>query len=142
MTTKQASQAASNLNWLLSNFVNRVPGAVEAIVVSSDGLLMAMSENLSRAAADRFAAVASGLMGLAYGAAGPFEGGRVNEVIVEMDHAFLFVTSISDGSRMAVVTEAPCDVGLLGYEMAVFVERAGAVLTPGLVTELQALLPR
>ena len=135
------STEATNLNWLLARFVDQVPGAVEAIVVSSDGLLMAMSENLARAAADRFAAVASGLMGLAYGAAGPFGGGNVNEVIVEMDNACLFVTSISDGSRFAVVTEMPCDVGLLGYEMAVFVERAGAMLTPALVSELRAALP-
>jgi len=136
------SRAASDVSWLVTNFVDRVPGVSEAVVVSSDGLPMATSRGLGRDAADRFAAVASGLIGLAYGAAGRFGGGAVNEVIVEMERAFLFVTGISDGSSLAVVAGADCDVGLVGYEMAVLVEKAGAVLTPELRTELQGSLPR
>ncbi|MCP3853759.1 MAG: roadblock/LC7 domain-containing protein [Actinomycetia bacterium] len=136
------SAEANNVNWLVTNFVERVPGAQEAVVVSADGLPIAMSAGLTREAADRFSAVASGLIGLAYGAAGRFGGGAVNEVIIEMEYAFLFVTGISDGSSLAVVAEAQCDVGLVGYEMALLGERAGEVLTPGLRAELQATLPR
>ena len=95
-----------DVNWLITSFVDNTPGVVEAIVVSSDGLLMSMSRGLDRAGGDRFAAVASGLIGLAYGAAGRFGGGRVNEVIVEMDNAFLLVTGISDGSALGVVADA------------------------------------
>ena len=135
------SVEASNVNWLVSNFVERVPGVTEAIVVSADGLPMAKSEGLDRDAADRFAAVASGLIGLSYGAAGRFGGGRVNEIIIEMEHAFIFVTGISDGSCLAVVAAASCDVGLVGYEMAVLVERVGPVLTPQLRDELRVALP-
>jgi hypothetical protein len=133
---------ARNVNWLVNNFVDRTPGVLEAVVVSSDGLPMAMSSSLDRDAGDRFAAVAAGLIGLAYGAAGRFGGGAVNEIIVEMENAFLFVTGISDGSCLAVVAEAACDVGLVGYEMAVLVERCGGVLTPELRAELQGALPR
>jgi len=136
------STAASNVNWLVNSFVGKVPGVSEAVVVTSDGLPMAMSGGLDRDSADRFAAVASGLIGLAYGAAGRFGGGAVNEVIVEMEHAFLFVTGISDGSCLAVVSGADCDVGLVGYEMAVMVEQVGSVLTPELRNELQGALPR
>jgi uncharacterized protein len=138
----ELSAEARNLNWLITNFTNKVPGVNEAVVVSSDGLPMAVSEGLDRDAADRFAAVASGLIGLAYGAAGRFGGGAVNEVIVEMENAFLFVTGISDGSCLAVVSSADADVGLVGYEMAVMVEKAGAVLTPELRAELQSALPQ
>jgi len=136
------STAANNVNWLVANFVERVPGVSEAVVVSSDGLPMALSGGLDRDAADRFAAVASGLIGLAYGAAGRFGGGRVNEVIIEMENAFLFVTGVSDGSCLAVVADADCDVGLVGYEMAVLVEKTGPFLTPELRAELQSSLPR
>ncbi len=135
------STEARNVNWLVTNFVERVPGVLHAVVVSSDGLPMAVSHGLDRQAADRFAAVASGLIGLAHGVAVPFQCGRVHEVIIEMERAFLFVTGISDGSCLAVVASAACDVGLVGYEMAVLVERAGAVLTPALRAELQAALP-
>ncbi len=138
----EMTSAANNVNWLVANFVDRVPGVSEAVVVSSDGLPMALSGGLDRDAADRFAAVASGLIGLAYGAAGRFGGGRVNEVIIEMEHAFLFVTGVSDGSCLAVVAEADCDVGLVGYEMAVLVEKTGPFLTPELRAELQSALPR
>lgn len=136
------SSAASNVNWLVSNFVEHVPGVVEAVVLSSDGLPMAMSAGLDRESGDRFAAVASGLIGLAHGAAVKFNGGRVNEVIIEMENIFLFVTGVSDGSALAVVAESGCDIGLVGYEMAVLVEKAGPILTPALRAELQGTLPR
>jgi predicted regulator of Ras-like GTPase activity (Roadblock/LC7/MglB family) len=142
MNMMQMSPTASNVNWLINNFVERVPGVQEAVVVSSDGLPMAMSHGLDRASADRFAAVSSGLIGLAYGAAGRFGGGAVNEVIIEMENAFIFVTGISDGSSLAVVATASCDVGLVGYEMALLVEKTGSVLTPELRAELQNALPR
>jgi len=131
-----------DVNWLIANFCDQTPGVIESIVVSSDGLLMAMSNGLDRAGGDRFAAVASGLIGLAYGAAGRFGGGNVNEVIVEMDNAFLLVTGISDGSALGVVADATCDIGLVGYEMAVLVEKAGRVLTPELRTQLVNSLPQ
>jgi uncharacterized protein len=136
------STAASNVNWLVNNFVNQVPGVADAVVVSSDGLPIASSAGLDRDSIDRFSAVASGLIGLSYGAAGRFGGGAVTEVIVEMENAFLFVTGISDGSLLAVMATANADVGLVAYEMAVLVEKAGATLTPELRAELQAALPR
>ena len=138
---QQLSSEARNVNWLVQSFVDRVPGVRFATVVSSDGLAMAMSNGLQREAADRFAAVASGLIGLANGVAGPFGGGVVNEVIIEMSNGFLFVTGVSDGSSLAIMASSQCDVGLIGYEMAVLVERCGPVLTPALRAELQAALP-
>ncbi len=138
----ELSAGARNLNWLVQSFAERVTGVNEAVVVSSDELPVAASAGLDRDAADRFAAVSSGLIGLAYGAAGRFGGGAVNEVIIEMEFAFMFVTGISDGLCLACVADAGCDVGLVGYEMAVLVEKAGSVLTPEIRAELQATLPR
>jgi len=133
---------AQNLNWLVGNFASRVPGVRDAVVVSSDGLLMALSPGLDRAGADQLAAIASGLTSLTRGASRCFGGGRVNQVIVDLEHAFLFVTSISDGSSLAVISASNADVGLVGYEMTLLVERASAVLSPALIAELQASLPR
>jgi len=138
----QLSTEARNLNWLVSNFVAGVPGVTQAAVVSSDGLLVAMSDGLDRIAADRLAAVAAGLQSIARGASGPLDGGAVHEVIVELEHVILFVMSISETSVLAVAAARPCDAGLVGYEMAVLVERAASALTPALVAELQTALPR
>jgi predicted regulator of Ras-like GTPase activity (Roadblock/LC7/MglB family) len=129
-----------SLDFLIANFAADVPGVLEAVAVSSDGLLIAMSEGMDRAAADRFAAVTAGLISLAEGAAG-LRGGNVHEVVVEMDHAFLFVTRIAGGACLATTAARDSDVGLVGYEMARLVERVGAVLTPALVAELRAALP-
>jgi predicted regulator of Ras-like GTPase activity (Roadblock/LC7/MglB family) len=136
------SQAAQNLNWLITNFVDRVPGVAHTVVVSADGLLLAVSNGFPRDRADQLAAVASGLSSLTQGAARIFEGGTVTQTVVEMVRGFLFVMAISDGSALAVLASSDCDMGLIGYEMALLVERAGDVLTPALRAELQSSLPR
>jgi predicted regulator of Ras-like GTPase activity (Roadblock/LC7/MglB family) len=138
----QLSSEARNLNWLVSNFVAGVPGVNQAAVVSSDGLLVAMSDGLDRVGADRLSAVAAGLQSIARGASVPLEGGSVHEVIVEYENVILFVMSISTTSALAVSASRPCDAGLVGYEMAVLVERCASALTPALVAELQTALPR
>jgi predicted regulator of Ras-like GTPase activity (Roadblock/LC7/MglB family) len=138
----QLSREAQNLNWLVSNFARNVPGAAHAIVLSVDGLLMAVSERLDRARADQLAAVASGLASLTQGAARIFGGGTVTQTVVEMEMGFLLVMSVSDGSCLAVLAAPSCDIGLIGYEMALLVARTGEVLTPELRAELQAALPR
>ncbi len=68
------SQAAQNLNWLITNFVENTPGVSHTVVVSADGLLLAMSEGFPRDRADQLAAVASGLTSLTSGASRIFEG--------------------------------------------------------------------
>src|SRR5512139_472848 len=136
------TQAAQNLNWLITNFVDRVPGVAHTVVVSADGLLLAVSDGFPRDRADQLAAVASGLSSLTQGAARIFEGGAVTQTVVEMVRGFLFVMAISDGSALAVLASSDCDMGLIGYEMALLVERAGDVLTPALRAELQSSLPR
>jgi uncharacterized protein len=108
--------------------------------VSADGLLLAMSEGFPRDRADQLAAVASGLTSLTAGASRIFEGGSVAQTVVEMERGFLFLMSVSDGSSLAVLAHPECDIGLVGYEMALLVDRAGAVLTPDLRAELQGSL--
>lgn len=142
MNDPNVSQAAQNLNWLITNFVDRVPGVAHTVVVSADGLLLAVSNGFPRDRADQLAAVASGLSSLTQGAARIFEGGTVTQTVVEMVRGFLFVMAISDGSALAVLASSDCDMGLIGYEMALLVERAGDVLTPALRAELQSSLPR
>jgi hypothetical protein len=59
-----------------------------------------------------------------------FEGGAVTQTVVEMQRGFLVVMAISDGSSLAVLAAADCDMGLVAYEMALLVERVGSALTP------------
>ncbi|MGH8939691.1 MAG: roadblock/LC7 domain-containing protein [Actinomycetes bacterium] len=135
------STEATNFSWLLGNFVKNVPAVRHTLVVSADGLLMAMSQELDRTQGDRLAAIVSGLSSLTRGAARQLNGGEVRQAVVEMDDLFLFTTSISDGSVLAVVAAAACDVGMVGYEMTLLVARAEAAMTPALVGEMRSRLP-
>jgi len=63
------------------------------------------------------------------------------QAIVEMDQLFLFLMSVSNGSVLAVIAESSCDVGLIGYEMAMLVSRTEATLTPQLIAEMRNMLP-
>jgi uncharacterized protein len=137
----QLSADARDLNWLVANFANTTPGITHAMVVSADGLPVAVSGRLDRSTADQLAAITSGLAALSQGGARCFEGGLVTQTLVEMRRGLLFVTSIRDGSCLTVLAAVSCDVGVVGYEMAVLATRVGGVLTPGLRAELQAALP-
>src|SRR6267154_160507 len=100
---------AESLNWLISNFVEKVPGVAHTIVVSSDGLLIACSEGLPRDRADQLSAVACSLT---QGAARIFEGGAVTQTVVEMVRGFLYIMAVSDGSVMATMASTESDMGL------------------------------
>jgi predicted regulator of Ras-like GTPase activity (Roadblock/LC7/MglB family) len=136
-TTRTHGDDDRDLNWLLNNFVDRIAGASSAVVVTTDGLVLALSNRIARDTADQLAAITSGLSSLTAGAARCFQAEPVNQLIVEMGGGFLFVTSISDSSTLAVMCEPDCDIGLIGYEMSLLVSRIGQVLTPALRAELQ-----
>ena len=130
-------QPIRDLSWLLTNFVERVPGVAHAIVVSSDGLPLACSQGFPPDRVDQLAAVTSGLTSLTQGASRVFEGGSVTQTVVEMQRGLLIVMSISDGSTLAVLAAADCDMGLVAYEMTLLVERVGRSLTPKMRGALQ-----
>jgi hypothetical protein len=137
MTDQSLSQDARNFSWLLNGFVDKTTGVTDAVAVSADGLLMAMSSSLERASAEQLAAIISGMVSLGNGASGCFGFDGLEQVIVTMRRGFLFVSSISDGSCLGVVASRGCDIGLVGYQTTLLVERAGSVLTPSLVAELK-----
>jgi predicted regulator of Ras-like GTPase activity (Roadblock/LC7/MglB family) len=138
----RVSAEAESLNWLVSNFTSRTAGVTRSLVISADGLLIAMSEEVDRATADQLSAVASGLASLSHGAARCLGSRDVKQLIVEMDGEFLFVMAISDGSALCVTASASADLGFVGYEMGMLVRRVGDALTPALRDELRAALPR
>lgn len=137
MTAAESTAQLGRFSWLVANFVERVPGAAHAIVVAADGLLLTSSAALPRDRADQLSAVTSGLVSLTQGAARCFDAGQVVQTVVEMERGFVLLMSISDGSCLAVLAAPNCDIGLVGYEMTLLVERAGQLLTPELRAQLQ-----
>ena len=119
-----------DMGWLLSNFADSVAGIAHVVAVSADGLLLASSRDLPPDRAEQLAAITSGVVSLTDGASRMFRAGEVQQTIIEMDSGYLFLMSIGDGSSMAVLASRSCDVGQVGYELALLVERVGAALVP------------
>jgi predicted regulator of Ras-like GTPase activity (Roadblock/LC7/MglB family) len=127
MNEKATSE--TDLNWLLDNLVERVVDAQHAVVLSADGLLIGKSRELSRDDSDQLSAMASAFQSLARGAGRHFSGGQVRQTIVEMEHAYLFVTAAGRGACLAVLAAESADVGLIAYEMNLLVKQVGVYLT-------------
>ena len=128
MTENLTETDERGLDWVVSKFVDEVPSAAHAVLVSADGLLMAKSLSLPDERAEQVAAVSSGLASLAVGAARLFEGGAVLQTVIEMQHGYLLLMSVGDGSHLAVLTEDSADIGQVGYEMALLVDRVGRMV--------------
>jgi uncharacterized protein len=45
-----------------------------------------------------------------------------------MENGFMLLMSVGDGSHLAVLTQAAADIGQVGYEMALLVERVGQMV--------------
>ncbi|MFC7790840.1 roadblock/LC7 domain-containing protein [Streptomyces cinereoruber] len=150
------STEARNLQWLLGNLVEEVPGVRSVAVVSSDGLMLLSSDpepprdatpagepgapRGPRGSSADLATIVSGIGSLTVGAARLMEGGGVKQTMVAMDEGSVFVMSISDGSLLGVHATPDCDMSVVAYHMALFVGRAGHVLTPEVRSELRKSL--
>ncbi len=145
MTTTDAADAtaqldadADNFAWLLDDLVEATDGVHHALTLSSDGLLVAASAAIPRPAAERLAAVASGITSLADGVSRGFSLGDVEQVVVEMTGGYLFATAIGHGAALAVIAGPDANIGVVAYEMARFAGRAAPVLTPEVIDVLKA----
>ncbi|WP_030218958.1 roadblock/LC7 domain-containing protein [Streptomyces bikiniensis] len=150
------STEARNLQWLLGNLVEEVPGVRSVAVVSSDGLMLLSSDpeppqgaasaeepgapRGPRGSSADLATIVSGIGSLTVGAARLMDGGGVKQTMVAMDEGSVFVMSISDGSLLGVHATPDCDMSVVAYHMALFVGRAGHVLTPEVRSELRKSL--
>jgi predicted regulator of Ras-like GTPase activity (Roadblock/LC7/MglB family) len=125
-----ADHVVQDLDWLVTDFVDRVRDVAHAVVVSADGLPMAFNARFPKDHADQLSAVTAGLASLTQGAARAFQAGRVVQTAVEMEAGLFVVMTVSNGSSLAVLAASDCDLGLVAYEMSLLVERVGRELTP------------
>jgi hypothetical protein len=132
------SSEAQSLTWLVNNFVADVPGVTHAVVLSADGLLLIASDELTDERAQQLSAVASGARSLAETSSRLFSLGGGKQTIVRMERAYLFVMAISDGSCLAALASAGCDMKIVAYQMTLLVESSGHVLTPQIRRELRS----
>ncbi|GAA0706916.1 roadblock/LC7 domain-containing protein [Streptomyces cellulosae] len=122
MASDAPTAQVSDLDWLMSGLVQRVPHTRSAVLLSCDGLVKSV-HGLDLDAADHMAALASGLYSLGRSAGVRFgDGGDVRQVVVELDSTLLFVTTAGSGTCLAVMAGREADAAVLGYEMAMLVK--------------------
>jgi predicted regulator of Ras-like GTPase activity (Roadblock/LC7/MglB family) len=126
MTTRTG---VSELDWLLDGLIDGTAGAQRAVVLSADGLLLARSGTMSIPDAEHLSAVASAFQSLSRGTGRHFGGGEVRQTIVEMEHAFLLVTSAGMGACIALLASEDADLGMVAYETNMLVNRVGTYLS-------------
>lgn len=129
--------AAADFTWLLNRFATETAGVIDAIAVSSDGLLIAVSRLRDQADSERLAAIVSGIISLAAGASGSYSLGGLNKVIIDLEGGHLLVSAIGSGAVLGVVASKEAKLGNIAYEMTLFANRAGAALSPQLLLELK-----
>ncbi|MFC6066183.1 roadblock/LC7 domain-containing protein [Streptomyces ochraceiscleroticus] len=119
---RHGARPTTDLSWLLTGLVQRVPHARSALLLSSDGLVKA-AHGFEPDSADHMAALASGLYSLARSAGVRFgDGDDVLQVVVELESTLLFVSTAGSGANLAVLASREADVAVLGYEMGMLVK--------------------
>ena len=115
---------------LITDFVERIPDIVRAAVVTSDGVLVAVSHRRQHGEPEQLSAITAGLRSLAGAAAGLFDYGTVTQSLVTMARGTLVIMAIDGGSSLAVLANAAADLDMVAYEMTMLVDEAGSVFRP------------
>ena len=118
-----------DLDWLLEDLMNRVPGCTGAVLLSADGLLISRTRRFSRDEGDSLAAVAAAFHSLARGAGRQFGGGAPRQTRVELETAFMVITAAGQGACLAVLATVDVDLGTTAYEMNMLVRKVGEHLS-------------
>jgi uncharacterized protein len=118
-----------DLGRLITDFAERVPGVLHAVVVTSDGVPAAVTDRIQPGQLEQLSAITAGLISLA-GAAARISGtGAVIQALVTMERGTLVIMAIDDGSHLAVLASAPADLEIVAYEMTMLAEQAGSLST-------------
>jgi predicted regulator of Ras-like GTPase activity (Roadblock/LC7/MglB family) len=113
----------------MTDFVDRVAGVDEVVVLSRDGILIADSGGLPREDAEHLSAIAAAMHSLALGAGQRFGRGAMRQAIIEMETGLIFVTAGGNGACIAVMAAEHAATGVVAYELQMLVARVGQHLS-------------
>lgn len=136
-----APGAVLELNGMLEHFVQTTPGVSQVVGVSSDGLLMALASPMPRGEGDKLAATVSGMTTLAITASQLLDQGPLTQVITEFRDGYILASMLSGRACLGVVASKDCDLGVVGYETTMLVQRFGRDLSPDLIRQMKNHLP-
>lgn len=128
----------NRLGWMLDEILN-IHHTRSAILLSSDGLLMAYSTGLDPTQAERFAAAMAGVQSLSRSSAefcGPTDSQRTwKQTLFEFDGGYLFLVAAGPRAYVALSAGPEVDMEAVTFRLQDTVRRVGRELTTGARTE-------
>jgi len=121
--------SATGAGPLLNQLHNQLPGTGGVVLLSADGLELAMSSGTRPDKATQLSAVAAGLHAIAEAANRNNGGRRVDQSVVEMDHRMLVIVPVTGELLLAVVFDAVTDLSGTRDRIASFAGRLGLRLS-------------
>lgn len=123
MTSREPGDTA----WVLDPILE-IPHVRAAVLLTRDGLVSGYSDALSRASAERVAAITSTVQGACRTAAAAFadqDGARLRQVVIESDHGYILVAPTAHGTCVAAFGGPEVRLDLLGHRVHSQVARLG-----------------
>ncbi|MFF4831429.1 roadblock/LC7 domain-containing protein [Streptomyces sp. NPDC001315] len=119
-----------DLSWMLDSALE-IPGALHAVLISADGLLMARTKDFDKDNADRVAAAMSGVQSLSRSLAFFCDGNHLQwqQTLVEFDGGWVFLISAGDGAYLGVSASPDVDMQDISFRMQQLVGQLGKALT-------------
>jgi predicted regulator of Ras-like GTPase activity (Roadblock/LC7/MglB family) len=108
-----------------------IPGALHAVLISADGLLMARTRDFEKDDADRVAAAMSGVQSLSR-SLGFFcedDTRQWRQTLVEFDGGWVFLISAGEGAYLGVSATPDVDMADITFRMQQLVAQLGKELT-------------
>lgn len=120
----------NDLSWMLDSALE-IPGALHAVLVSADGLLMARTKDFGKDNADTVAAAMSGVQSLSRSLGFFIETGpmRWRQTLVEFDGGWVFLISAGEGAYLGVSASPDVDMQDITFRMQQLVGQLGKALT-------------
>lgn len=121
-----------SLSMLLASLVARTPGLSHAVLVSVDGMPLAMSAGLPRERALQLASIGSGLLSMGDGAGQAMDIGTANQAMVEMAEGLLLAAPVGPQICLSLLAVSQCSREQLGYEIGHFAAQVRPLLDEAL----------
>ncbi|MFD3549978.1 roadblock/LC7 domain-containing protein [Streptomyces sp. NPDC058655] len=120
----------NDLSWMLDSALE-IPGALHAVLVSADGLLMARTKDFDKDNADTVAAAMSGVQSLSRSLGFFIEPGQLKwrQTLVEFDGGWVFLISAGEGAYLGVSASPDVDMQDITFRMQQLVGQLGKALT-------------
>lgn len=121
-----------SLSMLLASLVARTPGLSHAVLVSVDGMPLAMSAGLPRERALQLASIGAGILSISDGAGQVMDYGPANQVICEMAEGLLLAAPVGPQICLSLLAVSECSREQLGYEIGHFAAQVRPLLDEAL----------